>query len=119
MADVAGAGLDQAALVGEHHELVRSRRPSLVRMLDTCDFTVAGPMKSSPAISALLDPRATATTTSRSRSVRRSRRPATAASTVMRSVNRPMRRQVIDRASSAPPSATVRTAMASWSGGCP
>ena len=60
-------------------------------------------------------PRATATTTSRSRSVRRSRRRATAWSTVRRS-NWPMRRRVIDGASSAPPSATVRTAVASSAG---
>jgi hypothetical protein len=79
-------------------------------MLDTCDFTVAAPMNSSAEISALLDPRAIAVSTSRSRSVSRARRPDTAVSTSRRLANWPMRRLVMDGASSAPPSATVRTA---------
>ena len=70
-------------------------------MLDTCDFTVAAPMKSSSEISALLDPRAIAANTSRSRSVRRSKRPDIPVSTARRSAKRPMRRLVIDGASNA------------------
>jgi putative drug exporter of the RND superfamily len=80
-------------------------------MLDTCDFTVAAPMKSSSEIAALLDPRAIATRTSRSRSVRRSKRLDTSLSTASRLVNCPIRRLVIDGASRAPPPATVRTAV--------
>jgi SpoVK/Ycf46/Vps4 family AAA+-type ATPase len=95
----------------------RSRSPSLVRTLDTCDLTVAAPMRSSSHISALLDPRAIATTTSRSRSVRRPSRLDTDALAPRRWAKRPMRRRVMDGASSAPPPATVRTAATSSAGG--
>ena len=58
-----------------------------------------------------------AVTTSRSRSVRRSRRTDSGEPTARRSANWPMSRFVIDGASSAPPSATVRTAATSSAGG--
>jgi hypothetical protein len=47
------------------------------------------------------------------------RAPATAVLTIRSCVNRSMKRRVIEGANSVPPSATVRTAVASCSGECP
>jgi len=82
----------------------------LARTLPTCVLTVASLTYSAAAISVLLPPRATSTSTSRSRAVSEARRAGEGAVSGGLRANASMRRRVTDGASKALPAAAARTA---------